>query len=720
MIGNSAARAASKVNMKKSGQFSEYKHTYHWQHDVPKIEEKIQTVEEQEAKTVTYADELLEIDQKVTLVMSAIVGLSVFLMGLETDLRNDSNAMVFDIIENVFLVIFIVEIFIRVFLQRWLWIRSVWNYLDLMLVSVSLMSLGFQDMGLEIINLLRLFRLARLVRLVKVVKSFEGLYIVLMAWTSAMKSIIHVYGMIFAGLYIYALVATQTIGHNDDFKDVMLGDRTVTEVFGTIQISMYTFFQLMTLDGFEEKTYNIVTRNFIFLPFFISFVLLFTFGLLNMLVGLVVEKTITETNRIQDERKSRGHCLKLSDLNELFDACEEEGQAEGNGGKVHRANFVTCLKNNAALQEILKANGAPVTDLRDLFHMLDLEGDGVLERDEFVTGMAKFHGESDLSIETLATHAGVRAIHQKLLVLTRDLKSFLDPDAGFPETNAKDPSALMRPSLRPLFASEASDFRFASEASSVRCKQVETRGVPPTLNGRAQDSVMAGKDLGTQSPPVAAYAPYEPDNGFNTILIEELIKSVTELKDHLESDRIVARHSQEPMMTSRSSKTPRDTTQEDFSRSLRATEEALSGQIDSLFRTMWERQICAMNQQSALFSERMTIAFSQNTSLICDHFNQLATQSGDVQHQRLKVAVDTLSRTALLQNGQDHRLTAQSTVLTPSTLSKGQDQSSWREQPHSNWRRNSHGSPGSESFQTEVSTGSVLQSAFTHAMQPSG
>merc|ERR1719453_2228210 len=106
--------------------------------------------------------------------------------------------------------------------------------------------------------------------------------------------------MMLGGLFLTSMFTTNMIGKNRTFRDVPMGEWTGNERFGTVARSMYSLFELMTLEGWVEVGRPLVERQPAMFIFLFLFIMIFTFGLLNMIVAMVVEATLREAKRMDE------------------------------------------------------------------------------------------------------------------------------------------------------------------------------------------------------------------------------------------------------------------------------------------------------------------------------------------------------------------------------------------------------------------------------------
>ena len=166
------------------------------------------------------------------------------------------------------IVVFTVEIALKLAAYRWRFWCNAWNLFDFFVVAVSLVP----DMG--IFSLLRLFRVLRVFRLVSGVRHMR---IILSA---ILKSIP---GVSWAGLllllvyYVYGIIGTNLFGV------------AFPDWFGTLGKSVYSLFQVMTLEswsmGIARPVIAVFPHAWIY---FVSYILITSFVVMNIVVGIVL------------------------------------------------------------------------------------------------------------------------------------------------------------------------------------------------------------------------------------------------------------------------------------------------------------------------------------------------------------------------------------------------------------------------------------------------
>ncbi len=179
-------------------------------------------------------------------------------------------------LDTIALSIFVVELAIKLFAYRFAFFKNGWNIFDLAIVSAALVPAGAQ------FSVLRALRILRALRLVSVVPSMRK---VIVGLFSAIPSIATVIVMLLLLFYISAVMATKLFG------------AAFPEWFGTLGASLYSLFQIMTLESWSMGIVRPVMEEFPYAwAFFVPFILVTSFIVLNLFIGVIVNAMAEATD----------------------------------------------------------------------------------------------------------------------------------------------------------------------------------------------------------------------------------------------------------------------------------------------------------------------------------------------------------------------------------------------------------------------------------------
>ncbi|MDQ7061074.1 MAG: ion transporter [Sulfurimonas sp.] len=231
----------------------------------------------------------------------ALIILNGISMGFETskDIAATYHTF-FSIFDTLVITIFTIEIILRIFIHRISFFKDGWSIFDFFIVSISLLPTSG---GLEILRILRVLRLLRLITVIPQMRK------VIMALVSVIPGMISIAGILTLLFYISAIMATQLYGE------------TFPQWFGTLGESFYTLFQIMTLESWSMGIVRPILEIHPFAwTFFIPFIFIVTFIMVNLIIAIVVdamtELTSEEKNLVVSEiHDSEDHTkIKLQEL----------------------------------------------------------------------------------------------------------------------------------------------------------------------------------------------------------------------------------------------------------------------------------------------------------------------------------------------------------------------------------------------------------------------
>ncbi|MCR9146678.1 MAG: ion transporter [Rhodobacteraceae bacterium] len=199
----------------------------------------------------------------------AVILFNAIILGLETsDEAMAAAGPLIGTLDLICLIIFIIEIVLKLYARGASFFRDGWNIFDFSIVAISLVP---ASQGLTV---LRALRILRLLRVLSVTPSLRRVVEGLMNALPGMGSVFVLMGIIF---YIGSVMATKLFGA--DFP----------EWFGTIGRSAYSLFQIMTLESWSMGIVRPVMEvHALAWMFFVPFILVTTFAVVNLVVGLIV------------------------------------------------------------------------------------------------------------------------------------------------------------------------------------------------------------------------------------------------------------------------------------------------------------------------------------------------------------------------------------------------------------------------------------------------
>ncbi|GAA0576096.1 ion transporter [Caenispirillum bisanense] len=223
---------------------------------------------------------------RIQRIITTLIIINAIILGLETS-PTVTNAIgpLIAAIDQAILGVFIVELVLRIAYRRGAFFRDGWSLFDLAVVLIAVLP---TTPGLAV---LRALRVLRVLRLITVLPRLKMIVAALLSSLPGLGMIVMLQALLF---YVGAVIATKTFG--PDFPDW----------FGTIGASLYSLFQIMTLESWSMGIVRPVMEKFpLAWSFFVPFILIATFTMLNLFIAVIVNamQSLHEEERAEIERE---------------------------------------------------------------------------------------------------------------------------------------------------------------------------------------------------------------------------------------------------------------------------------------------------------------------------------------------------------------------------------------------------------------------------------
>ncbi len=219
-----------------------------------------------------------------------IIVLNAISLGLETSpavMDRMGGALLF--FDRAALIIYTIELSLKFLVYRLSFFKQGWNVFDLVIVGTAWLPAG------GALSVLRALRILRVLRLLSVVPQMRSVIGALFSALPGMGSVVAVLMLVF---YVASVMATKLYG------------AAFPEWFGGIGASMYTLFQIMTLESWSMGIVRPVMEEFpLSWIFFVPFVVVTSFAVLNLFIALIVNSMQAE--HMQD-REAAEHAEQVA------------------------------------------------------------------------------------------------------------------------------------------------------------------------------------------------------------------------------------------------------------------------------------------------------------------------------------------------------------------------------------------------------------------------
>ena len=187
-------------------------------------------------------------------------------------------------IDQTILYVFILELVFRFIAYRLDFLKDPWSIFDLCVVGIALIP------AQDAFSALRAARALRALRLISV---FPKLRKVIEGLVMAIPGICAIAGVMAIIICVFGLIASKLYGVS------------YPQWFGNLHLSVFSLFQIMTLEGWPDIVRTVMQEKPLAWIFFVTYILIATFSVLNLFIAVVVDamqRNHAEDTQNEDEK----------------------------------------------------------------------------------------------------------------------------------------------------------------------------------------------------------------------------------------------------------------------------------------------------------------------------------------------------------------------------------------------------------------------------------
>eukprot|EP00811_Abedinium_folium_P014457 NODE_2345_length_2230_cov_13.292915.p1 GENE.NODE_2345_length_2230_cov_13.292915~~NODE_2345_length_2230_cov_13.292915.p1 ORF type:complete len:638 (-),score=170.78 NODE_2345_length_2230_cov_13.292915:233-2146(-) len=287
-----------------------------------------------------------------------------------------------------FVVIFVLELVLRIYAQRWVFFAESLNITDaIVIIADSLAELvsifGFSAPGMSV---LRVFRLLKIARALRYLSSCREVYLMLNGFYTTMKSAFWAMIMILCVIVVWSVIAVHVL-HPVNLEVAEMGSYADCErcprAFASVFAATLTILQhLIAGDSWGTVSIPIIEHKPYTGIIFVLTIGSVQLGLLNLVIGIIVDSI--EQSRSGD----RKHLMmqKHEEANQTkkqLMSIYEDIDANQDGGLTFE-ELVEAYDSNEEFNTVLSLMDVGKEELHSLFNMMDRDRTGFVEYHEFV------------------------------------------------------------------------------------------------------------------------------------------------------------------------------------------------------------------------------------------------------------------------------------------------------------------------------------------------
>ncbi|WP_083811502.1 ion transporter [Asticcacaulis biprosthecium] len=171
-------------------------------------------------------------------------------------------------LDQVLLGIFVVELLLRLVAQGQRFVRDPWNLFDTAVIALALLPAA---------GAFSVLRSLRVLRVLRLISAFPSLRRVISGIVAALPGIGSIGAILIILYYVFAVMATKLFAVS------------APQWFGSLEASLFSLFQIMTLEGWADMTRELAQTQALAIPFMVIFILVATFTVLNLFISVMLD-----------------------------------------------------------------------------------------------------------------------------------------------------------------------------------------------------------------------------------------------------------------------------------------------------------------------------------------------------------------------------------------------------------------------------------------------
>mmetsp|Transcript_25165 Transcript_25165/g.57842 ORF Transcript_25165/g.57842 Transcript_25165/m.57842 type:complete len:513 (-) Transcript_25165:50-1588(-) len=330
------------------------------------------------------------------MVVAALIGLNVLALWGEID--HPQSAEFWVMVNTFFAVAFSAEIALRIVDQGLEpYCRGshyILHSMDVVITAIGFCELFFTVLfGSRLPKWIRILRLSRLFRLLRVLRMFKKLYDFSVALQTMLYEFIWIFTVMFVMILCCGIPLTHLLGRGWAFvgteswsEEEQLALDNVKVKFQDVSSSLFTLFQLTTVDNWDEIANPLILMNSAWRCFFVLYIAVVSWAMIAVLTAVGSDKMIDATSdrkSLQEQVQQQKEQKFIRFLEQAF----KDADADGNN-YLDKEEFETMMKQDFVHKQ-MKHLGIRLSqeELLKTWEMLDIDDSGELTIQEFVEGL---------------------------------------------------------------------------------------------------------------------------------------------------------------------------------------------------------------------------------------------------------------------------------------------------------------------------------------------
>lgn len=216
----------------------------------------------------------------------AVVVANCIAIGAQTYELSPETERALNIFDTCCVAIYVIEIAMRIAVEKKAFFKSGWNNFDLAIVVACLIPVGVLPVPPQIARVLRVFRSLRVflalsaLKPMRVIVASIGRSIPSVSWTIVLLLVVY---------YVYGVAGVDMYGEE------------YPQYFGNLSTAFFTLFELTTMENWISMAEDVMANHDFAWVYFLSFLLIAAYVIVNIVLGIIVNALERSSREIEEE-----------------------------------------------------------------------------------------------------------------------------------------------------------------------------------------------------------------------------------------------------------------------------------------------------------------------------------------------------------------------------------------------------------------------------------
>eukprot|EP00439_Symbiodinium_sp_Y106_P012827 s3066_g1.t2 len=337
---------------------------------------------------------------------------------------------------------------------------SGWNIFDFVIVALSAMETAldlfattiasemFGSDALSVVRTLRLARALRGFRAFRLVRHFSALRALILSIVSTISSLMWTLVLLVILFYSFGVIlmqlvtdycrylAIETVGDVNAIPDC---PSELSRFWSSIRQSMLTlFFSITSGISWSEAMNPLEDVSMLAVATMLVYITLSVFTILNVVTGVFVNTAIERASADKEIASLKALQKRNEQMQALQSVFEEMNQDRGS--EQLKVEDIEAAVNVDKLDTVLESLGISTDDVKTLFSLIDADGSGSIDLQEFVSGCMQLHGPAKsmqmakMSYENKRISSSIKKLMSQVRDMQRKMNTVLSMRTAVPMT----------------------------------------------------------------------------------------------------------------------------------------------------------------------------------------------------------------------------------------------------------------------------------------------